>query len=60
MLAGATLTLPPMDPGRYRVTFLDTQVGIVVGEALQAFDGSPPVLALPPFRVDLAIAVRPE
>ena len=49
-----------MEPGRYRVTYVDTQVGHVVGEAVQTFDASPPHLFLPSFRVDLAIAVRTE
>ncbi len=60
LLPGARLKLPPMEAGRYSATFLDTLNGHVVGEQSLSTDGGALRLCLPPFRHDLAIAVRPE
>ncbi len=59
LLAGATLALPPMEPGSYAVTCMETHHGHALGESpIEAGDG-PMTIALPPFRHDLAIAVSP-
>ena len=60
LLTGARIELPPMGPGAHRVTYTDTHNGHILGEAVQSLDLSPAVLTLPPFRHDLAIAIRRE
>ena len=60
LLAGARIELPPMEPGRHRVTYTDTHNGHILGEEVRTLDLAPAVLTLPPFRHDLAIAVRRE
>ena len=60
MLAGARLSLPPMDPGDYRVTYVETHQGHVLGRSTLRLDGRPAELELPPVRHDLAIAVAPR
>jgi len=60
LLAGARLELPPLSPGPYAVTFLETQNGHVLAESQIETDGSPLRLDLPAFRHDLAIAVTPS
>ena len=60
LLAGARIELPPMEPGRHRVTYTDTHNGHILAEGTQTLDRAPAVLTLPPFRHDLAIAVRHE
>lgn len=57
LLQNAALELPGMDPGTYRVTAMDTHNGHVLADTTRVFDGRPR-LDLPPFRHDLAIAVR--
>ncbi|MBV8676800.1 MAG: hypothetical protein JO355_06475, partial [Planctomycetaceae bacterium] len=59
LLTGATLGLPPLRAGRYAVTVLETQNGHTLGESLCVSTGEPLRLELPPFRHDVAIAVRP-
>lgn len=59
LLEGATLELPPPRPGRYAVTFVETHNGQVLGESPRVVAGGPLRLELPPFRHDVAIAVRP-
>jgi hypothetical protein len=59
LLRGATLGLPPLEPGDYAATFLETCHGHVLGEVAMHSAGQPVRLELPPFRHDLAIAVRP-
>ena len=60
LLAGARIELPPMEPGRHRITYTDTHNGHILGEEVRTLDLAPAVLTLPPFRHDLAIAVRRE
>jgi mannan endo-1,4-beta-mannosidase len=61
LLAGARIELPPMAPRKkYRITYTDTHNGHILGEAIRWFGTAPPLLTLPPFRHDLAIAIRPE
>ena len=60
LLAGARIELPPMEPGRHRVTYTDTHNGHILGEEVRTLDLAPAVLTLPPFRHDLAIAIRRE
>ena len=60
LLADATLELPFLDRGDYLATYLETHHGNVLGESLLIHDGGPIRLELPPFRHDLAIAVRPR
>jgi hypothetical protein len=57
LLQGASIELPEMVPGTYRVTALDTHIGHVLADETRAFDARPR-LPLPPFRHDLAVAVR--
>jgi len=60
LLTGASLELPPMAPGGYSVHFVETNHGHTLGDSVVTTDGSGPLrLDLPPFRYDLAIAVRP-
>lgn len=60
ILPGARVTLPPLDAGVYRVTFFETHNGQILGESDRGVrQGEPFALTLPPFRHDLAIAVRP-
>jgi hypothetical protein len=55
----ATIELPSMDPGRYDLTFVETHNGQILGEVSLDCRGGPLAFELPPFRHDLAIAVRP-
>ncbi len=58
ILKDATLVLPPMTPGAYDVTCMETHHGHTLGEfAVEAGTG-PLLIDLPPFRHDLAVAVR--
>ncbi len=59
LVRGATLELPPFEPGPYVATFVETHNGQVLGEADIDSGGGPLLLTLPPFRHDLAVAVRP-
>ena len=59
LLSGAALTLPGMEPGTYAVTCMETHHGHTLGESAVEAGGGPVTIALPPFRHDLAIAVRP-
>jgi mannan endo-1,4-beta-mannosidase len=60
LLPGVRLELPPLMAGRYLATFVETHNGYILGESTFDLDGGPTALALPAFRHDLAIAVRPE
>jgi hypothetical protein len=54
-----TLRLPPMQPGRYRVTPWDTRHGALPElPEFEQSDSEPAVLQLPPFVTDMALAVR--
>ncbi len=57
MLHGASIELPAMRPGTYRVTAIDTHNGHVLADTIRDFS-NPFRLELPAFRHDLAIAVR--
>ena len=59
LLPGATLELPPLAPGAYRASFVETANGHSLAEADLTATGGPLLLTLPPFRHDLVIAVRP-
>ncbi len=59
LLVGATLVLPGMEPGRYAVTCMETHHGHTLGEFTVESGRGPLTIALPAFRHDLAIAVRP-
>ena len=57
LLHGAAIELPTMNPGLYRVTATDTHNGHVLADATTLL--APPFrLELPPFRHDLALAIR--
>lgn len=60
LLSGATLELPAMEPGAYDVTCMETHLGHTLGESTVEVGAGPVVLELPPFRHDLAVAVRPS
>jgi mannan endo-1,4-beta-mannosidase len=60
LLSDARVEVPAMEPGRYRVTCAETHNGYVLSESVLDLRSGPAVLALPPFRHDLAVAVRPE
>ena len=50
-----------MAPGGYAVSFVETHNGQILGALVVTSDGLEPFrLNLPPFRYDLAVAVRPE
>ena len=53
----AAIELPGMEPGDYRVTALDTDNGHILAD-MTCHLPSPVGLQLPPFRHDLAIAIR--
>ena len=57
LLRGAAIRLPSMGPGAYRVTAMDTHNGHVLLDEVRTL-GRSPRLDLPPFRHDLAIALR--
>jgi hypothetical protein len=59
LLEGAALELPGLEPGRYRVSLLETDNGHTLAELTVEARGGPVRLDLPPFRHDLAVAVRP-
>ncbi len=59
LLKGASLELPPMEPGTYAVTCIETHHGHTLGEAALVAGPGPIRLDLPPFRHDVAVAVRP-
>jgi hypothetical protein len=55
----ACLAVAGFGPGRYHVTYWDTELGRALGEAELDHNGKGPLtLAAPPIRADLAIAVR--
>ena len=58
LLRGATVALPPMAPGNYSVTFVETANGHTLAESVMSTDGGEFQLKLPPLRHELAIAVR--
>ena len=58
LLTGAALELPAMEAGTYAVTCMETHNGHTLGESTIEAGGGPVPLELPPFRHDLAIAVR--
>jgi hypothetical protein len=60
LLCGATLEMPPMVPGDFVVTCVETANGHTLAEFVVSTTGGPIRLDLPPFRHDLAIAVRPR
>ena len=57
LLGRAAVGLPDLSPGKYRITALDTLSGHVLGDVTRDL-AAPIRLELPPFRHDLAIAVR--
>jgi len=59
LLCDATLELPPLEPGEYNVTCMETHNGHTLADIRIDARGGPVRLALPSFRHDLAIAVRP-
>jgi hypothetical protein len=59
LVRGATLELPPMEAGMYDVSCVETHNGHTLGEAVVESLGDRLRLELPPFRHDLAVAVRP-
>ncbi len=59
LVTGATIELPPVAPGTYAVTFVETHNGQTLGESTLESQGRPVALVLPPFRHDLAVALRP-
>ena len=59
LLTGAALELPAMEPGTYDVTCMETHLGHTLGKSTIETGAGPVRLELPPFRHDLAIAVRP-
>ena len=58
MLSGATLNLPPMRPGHYDVTAMETLGGNVLGESHIRVEDGPVAVELPAFRHDVAVAIR--
>ena len=58
LLTGATLALPPMRPGAYAVTCIETHHGHTLDETTIEVDDGPVRIELPPFRHDLAVAIR--
>jgi hypothetical protein len=59
LLRDAELVLPSLEAGQYAVTCMETHNGHVLAETRVLAQGGSARLALPPFRHDLAIAVRP-
>jgi hypothetical protein len=59
LLRSAVLELPDLDPGDYAVTCVETHNGHALAEYVVEGRGLPLSLELPPFRHDLAVAVRP-
>jgi hypothetical protein len=59
LLRDAELVLPSLEAGQYAVTCMETHNGHVLAETRVLAQGGSVQLALPPFRHDLAIAVRP-
>jgi hypothetical protein len=59
ILPGATLEFPPFEPGTYLASFVETYNGHVLAESHLTSTGRPLRLTLPPFRHDLALAIRP-
>ena len=59
LLPGVRLRLPPLTPGRYAVTCMETHNGYVLLEESLDAAGGPVELTLPPFRHDVAVAIRP-
>jgi hypothetical protein len=59
LLQGAWVELPSMNPGAYAVDFVETWNGHTLGQSVVESRAGRLVLKLPPFRHDLAIAVRP-
>src|SRR5262249_50424626 len=59
LLGGASLTLPPLQPGTYLATCVETHNGHALADLTLSTAGSSLSFELPPFRHDLAIAVRP-
>ena len=55
---GALVDLPALPPGRYRVRWASTEDGATISEARAAAGPSGLRLACPPFRGDIACAVR--
>ena len=60
LLVGASLELPAIRPGSYLMTVLETHDGHVLSEGPIDADGGPVSVPLPPFRHDVAVAVRPS
>ncbi|MDB5351501.1 MAG: hypothetical protein JWN86_2748 [Planctomycetota bacterium] len=58
ILRDATLELPAMTPGLYDVSCMETHHGHTLCETTVESGGGPFLLELPPFRHDLAIALR--
>ncbi|TCZ61312.1 glycoside hydrolase 5 family protein [Roseicella aquatilis] len=57
----ATLRVPGLAPGRYRLVLWDTRAGEAAGEAEALSQGNGMLAAtLPPFGGDLAVAIRPR
>jgi mannan endo-1,4-beta-mannosidase len=59
LLTDAAVELPPPASGTYLATCVDTHNGHTLAETLISSGAGPMRLDLPPFRHDIAIAIRP-
>jgi hypothetical protein len=59
LLRGARFELPPMAPGQYVVTCIETANGQTLSRAVLSTRGEAVRVDLPSFRHDLAVALRP-
>jgi hypothetical protein len=59
LLGDASLALLPLEAGTYVATCIETHNGHTLGETVLSSRGQPVDLGLPPFRHDIAIAIRP-
>jgi mannan endo-1,4-beta-mannosidase len=59
LLTDAAVELPPPAPGAYLATCVETHNGHTLAEMLISSGAGPMRLNLPPFRHDIAIAIRP-
>ncbi len=60
LLTGAALELPPLETGAYVATCIETHNGHTLAETVLSSRGGPMTLELPPFRHDVAVAIRPD
>lgn len=58
LLAGASVEVPGLAAGTYAVTCVETQNGHAIGQEVRATRGEPLRVELPPFRHDVAVAIR--